>query len=194
MSYPDEIRPDFSGREVDDSVEFVLAKRWSPRAFKPYEISEKDIITMFEAARIAPSCYNDQPWRFYISTDDTRNDYLNLLVDANKEWAQNASIIGFIVASTKFDHNGNDNGFASFDCGAAWMSLTVQARALGLYTHGMGGIKYDDVSAYLNIDNDHKVLCGFAIGVAAEPSILPERTQKSESPTPRKPLSEILLR
>lgn len=192
MHYPDDLHVDFSDREVAREIHPLMGKRWSPRSFKRYVIVEEDIDTLFEAARVAPSCYNEQPWRFYLSNAKTFDDFLSLLVPENQKWAKNASLIGFISAKKTFTHNGEENAHAVFDCGAAWMSMTTQARAMGLYTHGMGGIDYDAVKSRFNVADDYTVVCGFAIGVAAEPDILPEEIAKTEKPSIRKSLSEII--
>src|SRR5690606_16003165 len=129
-------------------------------AFKKTAIADKDIDILFEAARWAPSCFNAQPWTFYVSTDKTFDQYLALLVDGNQVWAKNASVISFVVVKKTFEHNGKPNSYAEFDAGAAWMAVSLQARQMGLYTHGMGGIHHQQVAEYLALDDDHKVVCG----------------------------------
>tara|TARA_R100000306_G_scaffold3900_2_gene6475 strand:- start:13171 stop:13800 length:630 start_codon:yes stop_codon:yes gene_type:complete len=192
--YPDTISPDFSARDMLPGVDELIARRWSPRAFAKTEIAEADVKTLFEAARWAPSCFNEQPWRFYVSTDENFDDFLDLLLDGNQAWAKNASLLGFVVVKKTFTSNGKPNAYAEFDAGAAWMAMTLQARQMGLYTHGMGGIKHDEVARYLKLDDDYKLVCGLAIGVAAEPSVLPEDVAAKEKPSPRKPLSEVVIR
>jgi len=199
MLYPDTISPQFDERELDDSILPLLAKRWSPRSFKKHIISDKDINTLFEAVRASPSCFNEQPWRFYLS-DNSLNEkgnfgtYLDFLVPKNQEWAKNASLVGFIICKQNFTHNDKENAYAEFDSGAAWMSLSIQARAMGLYTHGLGGIEHDKVKEHFKLDDNHKVICGFVIGVADSPENLPDDFREGEKPTERRPLSEMLFR
>lgn len=194
MSYPDTISPDFSSRDAVSGVDDWLSERWSPRSFVKTHIADKDVEALFDAARWAPSCFNDQPWQFHVSTDVNFGDYLDLLLEGNQAWAKNASLLCFVVVRKQFAHNDKPNAYAEFDAGAAWMALTLQARKMGLYTHGMGGIKHDEVASYLKLDDNHKVICGIAIGVADQPSALPEEIAKKEKPTPRKPLAEVLIR
>ena len=115
-------------------------------------------------------------------------------MEGNQAWATNAKLLCFVVVRTQFARNDKPNAYAEFDAGAAWMALTLQARTMGLYTHGMAGIKHDEVASYLKLDDNHKVICGIAIGVADEPSALPEDIAKREKPSPRKPLAEVLIR
>jgi len=145
-----------------------------------------------EAARWSPSCFNAQPWRFFTSTDNTFDEFLNLLVEGNQEWAKDTSVIGFLVGQRNFEHNGKANAFHSFDSGAAWMAMTLQARLEGLYTHGMGGIKADEVAEYLKLDaGESEVLMGFAIGKLADLTDLNDEQRANETPNERKTLSEV---
>ncbi|TAL05566.1 MAG: nitroreductase, partial [Porticoccaceae bacterium] len=139
-----------------------------------------------------PSCYNEQPWRFVTSTPASFATFLDLLVEANQGWARNAAVLGFVFADKKFARNGSDNALAVFDSGAAWMAMTLQARKLGLYTHGMAGIAWDRAHAALGMDPEQYALCaGFAIGVLDTPEVLPEPARAMERPSPRRPLAEI---
>ena len=186
--------PDFSNRQTDHDVNSLFVQRWSPRAFQPFEVDAKVMGRIVEAARWAPSCFNAQPWRVHTSTDDTFDQFLNLLVDGNQTWAKGASVLGFIVAENNFEHNGKPNAYAQFDCGAAWMAMSLQARMEGLYTHGMGGIHADKAADYLKVDtNAQTVVMGFAVGKLADLSELPQDQQQAETPNARKPLSEIWL-
>lgn len=184
---------DFNQRSPADGVDELFSRRWSPRAFKKVDIPETTLTVIFDAARWSPSCFNEQPWLFVTSSGPEDFDlFLNLIMEKNQLWAKNASLLGFIFAKKNFSHNGNPNRFAGFDCGAAWMSLTLQAAKFGLYTHGMGGIKRDAVAPALNIsEQDYDVLCGFALGAIDSPDSLEPDTRAKEQPSGRKPLADI---
>jgi nitroreductase len=108
-------------------------------------------------------------------------------------------LIGFILAENKFYGMAAqmlgeraDNRYALFDTGAAWMAMTLQARMLGLYTHGMGGINHEAVYQAFDIDpQETDVVCGFALGALGEPQQLPERLRDNEKPSPRRALKDI---
>ena len=184
---------DFSDRVPAPGVDPLFFQRWSPRAFKKTEIPTETLETIFDAARWSPSCFNEQPWLFITSSGaDDFDTFLGLLMEKNQAWAKNASLIGFIFAKKTFSHNATDNRFAAFDCGAAWMALTLQAAKFGLYTHGMGGIKRDSVASVLKVsDLEYEIVCGFALGAIASPDILDEDTQSREKPSTRKSLLSI---
>ena len=183
---------DFSQRDPLDGVDELFYRRWSPRVLRKTVLPEQTLRVIFDAARWAPSSSNVQPWRFITNTDDSDFDlFCSLLVEDNQKWAKNASLLGFIVAG-KYSDSGRPLGSAQFDCGAAWLCMTLQARRLGLYTHGMGGIKRDEVYDALNIDaENYHVICGFAIGVldAQQPGDGSEVIDRK--PSSRKPLDEI---
>ena len=160
-----ELSMSFSIRDAADSVDELFVQRWSPRAYLPEAISDKDLQVIFDAARWSPSCFNEQPWQFITSTPASYGNFLSLLVGANQEWAKTAPVIGFVVTSKTFARNGNSNMHAGFDTGAAWMAVNLQALQLGYYAHGMGGIEYDEVYKAFDIDpSTHQVICGFTLG------------------------------
>ena len=175
------------------NVNSVFYNRWSPRAFKKTELSNSIVSAIFDAARWAPSCFNEQPWLFVTSSGSNDFDsFLNLLNESNQTWAKNAGLIGFIFAKKTFTHNGTDNNKAKFDCGAAWMSLTLQANMHGLYTHGIGGIDYANVYQTLKIPrDDYDIICGFALGEIDQADTLSEPLREKERPSARKPLNDI---
>ena len=193
MKLPSCYQPDFSHRDPAEEVNELFYKRWSPRSFKKTTIPEETLTTIFDAARWAPSCFNEQPWLFVTSSGEEDFDlFLDLLVEGNQLWAKNASLIGFVFARRDFRHNNKKNRWSSFDCGAAWMSLALQASMLGIYSHGMGGIKANDVYEKLNIKNyDSEVICGFALGFLDLPERIDTELAEREVPSARKTISQI---
>ncbi len=127
----DESTFDFDVRDHVNGVDQLFVQRWSPRNFEQYAVPAATLDRILDAARWAPSCYNEQPWRFYTSQASTFDEYLQLLVEANQAWAKSASVIGFLVGKTTFARNGKRNDFFQLDCGAAWMSMSLQARFEG---------------------------------------------------------------
>lgn len=184
---------DFSQRDPVAGVDELFYKRWSPRTFKKMTLPEETLRVVFDAARWAPSSYNAQPWLFVTNVDDSDFDlFCGLLNEGNQKWAKTASLLGFIVARRHCGDDDRPNRCASFDCGAAWLCMTLQARRLGLYTHGMAGIKRDQVYARLNINEDkYSVICGFALGVLEEQAGDGKNRIVDIRPSPRKPLCEI---
>jgi len=133
-TFPDPLNKDFTPRNpVLTGVDRILGQRYSPRAFTPTELDQATLDILFDAARQAPSCFNEQPWRFYCSTASSFERFLDMLVPDNANWAKNASTLVIVTALSRFTHNGKDNAHSWFDAGAAWFSLAYQARTMGLY-------------------------------------------------------------
>lgn len=171
-------------RNSDSDVSPLFSKRWSPRAYLTDPVPAEAIRTVIDAARWSPSCYNEQPWLFITSSPASHARFLDCLVEANREWAAQAPVLGFILAKKQFALNGNDNIHASFDTGAAWMAMTLQANMLNLYTHGLGGIDYDKVYRDFAIDAEqYQLICGFTLGY--------RNPEVSEDITARKDIQDI---
>lgn len=193
MKYSTPYDIDFSKRDPGSDVDDLFHKRWSPRSLKKISIPEEVVATVIDAARWSPSAHNEQPWLFVTSSNQAEFDIsLGLLVEQNQEWAKNASVLGFIFAKKAYDYNGSPNRLADFDCGAAWMAMTLQARMLGLYTHGLGGIHREKTYSALNVSEEtHEAICGFVLGVIDQPEQLTKDFREREFPSPRKPLNGI---
>lgn len=172
-----------------------LIERYSPRAFKSDTIPAEDIETLFEAARFAPSCRNEQPWLFvYATRQDDLARFHAALDEGNQRWATRAPLLIFAFAKRHFDHNGKPNRWAAFDLGAAWMSLSLQANQLGLHTHAMAGFDAEAAYAVTGVDaGQHEVICAIAVGYRDDPASLPEDLREREHPSPRKPQTEFVF-
>lgn len=171
----------------------LFVERWSPRSFLVDPISGEDVNTLFEAARWAPSCYNEQPWLFvYAKKKDDLKRFQSVLVDVNKAWADKAPMLVIVFAKRRFAQNNSPNRWARFDAGSAFMSLTLQAQMLGLSCHAMGG--FDEPKAYevAGVDKDkYEAMCVVALGYQGPKEQLPETIQSREAPSDRKPLAKV---
>ncbi|MFI5416305.1 MAG: nitroreductase family protein, partial [Nitrososphaerales archaeon] len=166
-----------------------------PRSFVPEEISDKELFSLFEAARWAPSSSNSQPWRFIYAKRNSKNwnDLFNLLVDFNKQWCANASVLVVIVSRKNFEHNGQPSITHQFDTGSAWENLAIQAVSQGLVTHAMAGFDYEKARKDLAVPVDFEVVAMIAIGKRGLKEKLSAELQAREIPNTRKPLSEIVM-
>src|SRR6267378_2468777 len=91
-------------RKPDYPIEPLFVRRWSPRAMSGEPISEKEMLTLFEAARWAPSTYNEQEWRFLYARRDTPQwpRFFELLVEGNRAWCQRAALLAVVLARKTF--------------------------------------------------------------------------------------------
>jgi nitroreductase len=157
------------------------------------EISNDEFLSLLEAARWAPSSYNNQPWRFLYARRNTENwrRFFDLLTEQNQAWAEKAAVLLVILSKMTFDHNGKPSRTHSFDAGAAWENLALQGSLTGLVVHGMEGFDYDRARVELEIPEEYQVEAMAAIGKPGRKEDLPERFQEWEIPSDRKKVSEI---
>jgi nitroreductase len=180
-------------RQPDHLVERLLVARWSPRAMSGTPLTDSQIHSLFEAARWAPSTYNEQEWRFLYSRRETPQwqTFFDLLVEGNQTWCRNAGMLVVIVAHKVFSLNGKPNPVHLFDTGAAFENLALQGTAMGLVIHGMQGFDFNKARTALKVPDDYDVAAMFAAGNPADPDTLPEMLREREKPSGRKPISEI---
>lgn len=196
MKYTDSYKIDYGRRDDSGREDALFVRRWSPRSYRNEEIPEEVQEALFGAARWTQSCFNEQPWLFVTESGPAdREIFLDLLLPGNRKWAEKASLTGFIFAQKNFTRNGKPNRYAAFDTGAAWMALTLQARMYGLYTHGMAGIRKNDVYDILQVPkDDYEVMCGFVVGIIDNPDFLEGDIKEREVPSSRKKLGETWIR
>jgi nitroreductase len=184
-------------RIAPPKVSQLFVDRWSPRAFDESQIPQDDLDAIFAAAGLAPSAFNYQPWKFLYARRDDANweRFLALLVPFNQSWAKDASVLVFIVSDTKNRSGETPTDFYShsFDAGAAWAQMALQASLLGYHTHGMTGIEFDKARAELELPDDIRLEAAVAIGRRDDPNRLPEGLREREVPSPRKPLGEVAI-
>jgi nitroreductase len=180
-----------------DGVMPEILSRWSPRAFSERDLSPADLRTIFEAARWAPSSYNEQPWRFLLGTrgSETWQKIFATLVPFNQMWAGHAAALILGTARTTFSHNDAHNWVALFDLGAASAYLVLQAHQRGLAAHQMAGYDQDAARAAFAIPEKYLLGSVIAVGYQAEPDVLTNEQMHAQEigPRQRKPLSEIVL-
>lgn len=180
-------------RKPSNPVHDLFVDRWSPRALSGERIPQEDLFILFEAARWAPSSYNNQPWRILYAMRESESWplFFDLLVEANKVWAKNAGALLLFVSKTTFDHNGKSSATHSFDTGAAWENLALQSCLLGYVAHGMEGFDYERAKVALSIPDGYHIEAMAAIGRPGDKESLPKELQEKEMPSNRKAISEI---
>jgi nitroreductase len=179
-------------RQADYPIAPLFLDRWSPRAMSGEAIPQRELMTLFEAARWAPSSYNLQPWRILYAHRDSANWplYFDLLVESNKAWARNAAVLLVLVSWKLNDKTGQPSRTHSLDTGAAWAFLALQGAAKGFAVHGMQGFDYARAQTDLNIPDDCAVEMMVAIGKPASRESLPPKLQERELPSDRRKLCE----
>jgi nitroreductase len=173
----------------------LILNRWSPRAMTGEDLDNEEIMSLFEAARWAPSSYNNQPWRFIYAKRNTEHweRLFNLLADGNKTWAKNSALLVVVISRKNFEHNEKPARTHQFDTGSAWENLALEAFSRGLVAHGMQGFDYNKARIDLEIPDGFEVMAMIAIGKKGLRESLPIELQVKEKLTDRKPLKDIIM-
>ncbi len=184
--------------DTEHPIHDLLRRRWSPRAFAARPVEAEKLRSLLEAARWAPSSFNEQPWSFIVATKDDLPAYerlLSCLVEGNAQWARNAPALMLSVAKLQFDRDGKPNRHAFHDVGLAVENLVIQATSMGLFAHQMAGFDAQKARELFNIPQGYEPCAAMALGYAGSADSLPERLQALEqAPRRRKPLREFVFR
>ena len=182
---------------ADHPVHELIAGRWSPYAFEDRPVPEADLRSLFEAARWAPSAYNEQPWSFIVAQKENVERFqqlLSCLIETNQLWARAAPVLALGVVSLNLQRTNKLNRAAVHDLGLAAGNLLAEATARGISVHLMLGILPDRAREIYGIPEGFEAWTGLAIGYRGDPSNLPDALKERDlTPKPRKPLSEFVF-
>ena len=182
---------------TDHPVQELIAARWSPYAFADRPVPRAELLSLFEAARWAPSSYNEQPWSYLVATKDDPEAFdtmLSCLVEGNRLWAKAAPVLALGCTSLHFARDGRPNAAAVHDLGLASANLVLEATARGLAVHKMIGILPERAREVYHVPEGVQPLTGLAICYAGDPDSLPEKLRdRDRARRPRKPLSAFVF-
>ena len=185
-----------TSRQPDFPIDQLFLERWSPRAFDGSDIPDADLMTLFEAARWAPSAFNSQPWRFLYAKkgDPNWERFLGLLIPWNQGWAHSASVLIYFLSDSLMETKPGvltESHSHSFDTGAAWASLALQATRLGYHAHGMSGVDFERARSELHVPDRFRIEAAAVVGRIGDPAALDEKLRAREKPSRRQPLADI---
>lgn len=183
--------------QTDFPIHELIARRWSPYAFSDRPVEPAALRSLFEAARWAPSSYNEQPWRFIVAIRENAAEFerlLSCLVEGNQAWAAHAPVLALGLAHRQLAKSGAVNRAHVHDLGQAVATLAFEATSRRLYVHQMVGILPERAREIYRVPEDVEVVTGMAIGYLADPSMLDERLRtRDTSPRARRPLAETVF-
>lgn len=183
--------------ELENPVQDFIEARWSPVGFDGRAVPRAELLSIFEAARWAPSAFNEQPWRYIVASrenPETFEGILSCLVDANRAWARHTGAIALGVTALNFKRNGKPNAFARHDLGLASAQLSAEASARGVLVHQMAGILPDRARELYGIPEYFEAVTALALGYPGENAELAEEIRARDAqPRRRRPLAETLF-
>ncbi len=173
----------------------IIKERWSPIIFSDKMIAEQDMIILFEAARWAPSCNNEQPWRYMYAFrgSDAFDKIVSTLTGYNKVWAKDASVLLLSLSKQNFGSGKTPNYHYLYDLGAANAFIKLQAQSMGIYTHTMAGFVNDEIRSLFDVSAEYDIASVMALGYMGDKEgRTEEMIQREEKPRSRKALEEIV--
>lgn len=181
-------------RKTENDISPVLLKRWSPRSMRGEAMGSGELMSLFEAAKWAPSSFNEQPWRFLyaVKDSDSWKTFFDLMGEFNQTWTKNAAALVLVISRNNFTHNDNPNANHSFDAGSAWQNLALEASERGLVAHAMAGFDAAKARVDLKVPDTYSIDAMIAIGKPGKKEDLPEAMQAGEVPSSRKQIAEIV--
>jgi nitroreductase len=183
--------------EIEIPVHDLIKERRSPLAYSERSVGREELRSLLEAARWAASSYNQQPWHFIVATKEDLREYERLLgciVPANALWAASAPVLMLSVAKLTYDSNGAPNRHALYDVGQATANLAIQATALGLALHQMGGFDMERARKEFSIPEGYEPVAAIAVGYPGDPASLPESLRaRASAPRTRRELGEFVF-
>ena len=183
---------------TDHAILELLQHRWSPRSFAPTPIDRETLLRLFEAARWAPSSFNEQPWRFIVASKEDAAEFdrlLQCLSEGNRRWASAATVLVLSVAKLYFERTRKPNRHAMHDVGLATATLVIQATALGVSVHQMAGFDVEAARRTYSIPDGFEPATAWALGYPGSPDLLDETQRTRElAPRSRLPISSWLFK
>jgi nitroreductase len=182
-------------RNSEYPIDELFIKRWSPRAMSGEALTDEEFMTLFEAARWAPSSRNNQLWRFIYARkgDSSWETFLHFLAESNQKWCQHAHAL-VVVVSRRILADGSENRTHSFSAGSAFENLALQGTLMNIVIHPMGGFDHEKAKIALEVPDDWVVDIMIAIGKPGDVNNLDESLRAREIPSGRNPLKEFLMK
>lgn len=183
-------KPAPAGHPMND----LIANRWSPIAYANKPVEEEKLKSLLEAARWAPSSFNEQPWSYIVGRkgDEFHTKLSECLAEGNN-WAKESPILMLSVAKTFFDHKHKPNRHYMHDTGAASVLMAIQATDMDLVMHQMAGFDSDKARENFNINEDYEPAAMIAIGYPGDAESLPDdMKEREQTPRSRKPFEDMI--
>lgn len=175
-------------------VEDLLMRRWSGRAYDADRyLSRNQILALLEAARWAPSCFGDQPWRYVICDKQANRSAwdkaFDCLSEGNQGWAKDAPLLLLALADSRFVSRDAANRWGQYDTGAASENLCLQATGMGLMAHQMGGFDQGKAMRAFAVPERYVTMAMIAIGYQLPLGMMSdEQKQREQAERARRPL------
>jgi nitroreductase len=177
-------------KELIHEIDIRRAKRALSDKKIPHEIIQR----LMTAATFAPSCFNNQSWRFLVVTDDEALKKIHDTLSKGNYWVKKAPAVVVVATKLEFGCRLSDRrDYALFDCGLATENLMLQGFKEGLYAHAIAGFDPFKIKAAFHIPDEYIVITLVVVGYPGDDASLSEKHKELEySPRNRRSESEVI--
>jgi nitroreductase len=170
----------------------AIEKRRAYRALSEKPISKEVLLRLVEAARLAPSSANNQPWHIVTVVDEPYLSKLKESLSGGNYWALKSPAIAAFITKPEWSLRLKEREYALFELGMAAMNYQLQAVEEGFYVHPIAGYNSDQAKEVLGLKGDEILLTLIVLGYPGESSHLSEKHLQQESAVQvRKSIDEI---
>jgi nitroreductase len=161
-------------RDTRYKINDKFKKRYSPKKFMDIKVENEDILSLIEAATTAPSCFNEQPWRFLvINSDEGLKKIKETLTEKNLEWNDDTKQFILLLSKKHFSKNGNENTYNKFDTGTAFGFMLLEALERNIQMHPMAGFDKVRTREIFQIEMETNIIALVAFGYGNNESFIP---------------------
>jgi len=169
-------------------VKEAINLRRAYRSFDSVPITNELIEDLAKSAQLAPSCFNNQPWRFCFVYDKEMLEKMKTTLSKGNEWTYDASMMIAVFSKKEFDCIIHDREYYLFGCGMAVGLLMLRATELGLVAHPIAGYSPKKVREVLGIPDEMNVITLIMVGKHSTTisPVLSEKQAKDEQQRPER--------
>jgi nitroreductase len=169
-------------------VHAAIETRRATRSLDPVEITPNLVRDLASHARLAPSCSNNQPWRFVFVHDPEKIEAMKPVFNEGNRWCHAASLIVAVFSRKDDDCVIKDREYHQFDTGMATAFLVLRATELGLVAHPIAGYSPKRTREVLGIPEEYQVITLVLVGKrSAGPSpVLSPKQLEAETTRPER--------
>ena len=140
-----------------------IKERYSVRKFKDKPVEQEKLDVILEAARMAPSANNVQPWKFVVIRDEEKRTRLTKVCKGREFVSQAPITIAICANNTDYIMTCGQSAY-TIDAAIAGEHIVLQATEMGLGTCWIGAFYHDEMANLINLPKNYKIVALLPIG------------------------------
>jgi nitroreductase len=177
-------------------VKDAIKKRRALRSLEPFPVTEELVEDLAGAAHLAPSCMNNQSWRFVFVYEEEQLEAFKETLSRGNAWALDSPLIAAIFSKKDVACSlKGDRDYFLFDTGMATGFLMLRATELDLIAHPIAGYSPSKVKEVLGIPEDFIVIALMVFGKLSDelsPRLAEWQIEREQGGRQRRPIDTVL--